>query len=32
MGFVQSDREREEYFLTISKLRTLREVLAWLQE
>jgi len=32
IGFTHSDREREEYFLTISKLRTLREVLAWLQE
>jgi NAD(P)-dependent dehydrogenase (short-subunit alcohol dehydrogenase family)/acyl carrier protein len=32
MGLVQNDQEREEYFLTISKLRTLREVLAWLQE
>jgi NAD(P)-dependent dehydrogenase (short-subunit alcohol dehydrogenase family)/acyl carrier protein len=31
MGLVQSDLEREEYFLTISKLRTLREVLAWLE-
>ena len=32
LGFTPSDQEREEYFLTISKLRTLREVLAWLQE
>ena len=32
VGFAHSDREREEYFLAISKLRTLREVLAWLQE
>ncbi|HTX38694.1 MAG TPA: SDR family NAD(P)-dependent oxidoreductase [Bryobacteraceae bacterium] len=32
VGFSQNDQEREEYFLAISKLRTLREVLAWLQE
>ena len=32
LGFGQSDQEREEYFLAISKLRTLREVLAWLEE
>ena len=32
LGLGQSDQEREEYFLTISKLRTLREVLAWLEE
>ncbi len=31
-GFSQNDQEREEYFLAISKLRTLREVLAWLHE
>ena len=30
LGMVQTDREREEYFLAISKLRTVREVLAWL--
>jgi acyl transferase domain-containing protein/NAD(P)H-dependent flavin oxidoreductase YrpB (nitropropane dioxygenase family)/NAD(P)-dependent dehydrogenase (short-subunit alcohol dehydrogenase family)/acyl carrier protein len=32
IGFAHSDREREEYFLTISNLHTLREVLAWLEE
>ncbi|MDR3701475.1 MAG: SDR family NAD(P)-dependent oxidoreductase, partial [Candidatus Sulfopaludibacter sp.] len=32
VGFSQNDQEREEYFLAISKLRTLREVLAWLKE
>jgi acyl transferase domain-containing protein/NAD(P)H-dependent flavin oxidoreductase YrpB (nitropropane dioxygenase family) len=32
LGLGQSDQEREEYFLAISKLRTLREVLAWLGE
>lgn len=32
MGLAQNDREREEYFVAISRLRTLREVLAWLEE
>jgi acyl transferase domain-containing protein/NAD(P)H-dependent flavin oxidoreductase YrpB (nitropropane dioxygenase family)/NAD(P)-dependent dehydrogenase (short-subunit alcohol dehydrogenase family) len=32
LGLGQSDQEREEYFLAISKLRSLREVLAWLGE
>jgi acyl transferase domain-containing protein/NAD(P)H-dependent flavin oxidoreductase YrpB (nitropropane dioxygenase family)/NAD(P)-dependent dehydrogenase (short-subunit alcohol dehydrogenase family) len=32
LGFSRSDQEREEYFLAISKLRTLREVMAWLNE
>jgi acyl transferase domain-containing protein/NAD(P)-dependent dehydrogenase (short-subunit alcohol dehydrogenase family) len=32
LGLGQSDQEREEYFLAISKLRTVREVLAWLEE
>jgi malonyl CoA-acyl carrier protein transacylase len=32
LGFSQSDQEREEYFMAISKLRTVREVLAWLEE
>ena len=32
LGFTQTDQEREDYFLAISKLRTLREVLGWLQE
>jgi len=31
-GFSRSDQEREDYFLAISKLRTLREVMAWLRE
>ena len=32
VGFSRSDQEREEYFLAIAKLRTLREVMAWLKE
>ncbi len=32
VGFSQNDQEREEYFLAISKLRTVREVLGWLKE
>ncbi len=32
LGLASSNEEREEYFLAISKLRTLREVLAWLEE
>ena len=32
LGMAQTDREREEYFLAISKLRTVREVLGWLAE
>ncbi len=32
LGFTRSDQEREDYFLAISKLRTLREVLGWLEE
>jgi acyl transferase domain-containing protein/NAD(P)H-dependent flavin oxidoreductase YrpB (nitropropane dioxygenase family)/NAD(P)-dependent dehydrogenase (short-subunit alcohol dehydrogenase family) len=31
LGFTRTDQEREDYFLAISRLRTLREVLGWLE-